>query len=1651
MDSFLAAANDLDRVLDEFEQNEESLAPGVQHANWKAIPSYLQGSGSQASTMSSPGKPDFNLAHPTPHTNGLSVEDVQRGGLTNGAVDGDQRSQSDAASSNSGSDLLIDLSEADFAPSAKPSSLLSALQESLAAEKEAEPSKQIASDENGESGSEVMYSDSNSQLDRQDFTTYMSSNSTRSMSIGDLDKIDSSPPTEQPVESQQQNLNLHLNEQNALKMDSNFDQSSVSSFSQMALSKGNSETSGIVSDTSVKSTPISFGDKSEQHDDYSGTTNGIEQNSMDELPNSRTLQYEDEKQSLEERDSLESSGIQKPVERMTTEVDSAEANKDNTLEKGSPSSYTSSSSTPPVDSETMQEYMRQGARPKQLGYKTPEQSPLKNTSDKDQAKEEPPSNVVRVTETPPVVGFSTLSNVTVSQSELDELEDLDSKPLAYDVSGSDVLRRDGTLPNLGPPQQDVPVLGMDDQSPYILTGQDHMVNKGRSNMESSVLPTAPGTIPLNSNGAPPSTATVPPKLSGPVSNTKTTLHNDSSAPQNLSITPHSNFLSIPDDQDNADDRISPLSKILDQQYRLDVNNSKGNDNELANVDPFYGGKPQFESSTEEEVVPAGLSNTFSPSMQTNQQLPDSTGGHPSGDPSPASSVHPAMSTLGFGITTESENNLNDSLLPKMVNGRHQVNPDTLMSNTTSHQIGQQDLAPGDKEHQRQRNTSHQSSPMNNHADFGHQVSANSRLQDLAPIQNFTVPAGAPPELSTAQPVPPSMSPEMGVEANLEESLHNLPPDPPSYQQVEQATHTERNVSRQGLTLDFGMGGSEQMNGYASEHADGMNEIDQSRNPHFVAPPNVSLTPGMVLPVDQSQNGTMPSPNGNMAGDPSVVENGEFAVSEGLDPMTAQNNALNAQHMLPVQASGDGEAVPGDVAPIWIPDSDAPSCMGCDLKFTFRKRRHHCRACGKVFCSRCCNVRVRLRYMDSKEARVCVACLNAILTAEALERVRRQGGNTSVENSPAGSPAHQAVAQTLEPAAASTPENAIQRGKSVLRRPVSDGSRLKERRSVHFSDGTTPGKDTSGHETESPPSTGGGVISIPTTGDSSAQNIPTSIRGIPELQGGNRRRLQRQGWHKSLIPEDESRLPPVILTTEVKGEFSVDDNPNTEKILNDLKSDNPVPAVFVLSKNLMVLAQIVDLNCCVNRTCWCFSTKGLSTVGQDEVVIVLECLPDEKTIPRDIFCHLYSLYEDAKRGNTVTDMSHTIFAGGGFLGSREHGGFLYIRPTFQCLQKLVLPDHPYLVAVLLQKWETPWAKVFPLRLLLRLGAEFRYYPCPLMSVRFRKPVFGEIGHTIMNLLADFKNYQYKLPVIRGVVIHMEDKQTVLKFPRNRYDELMKVLNNSNEHVMALAAVFSPEADSHLVCMQNEQGTYQTQAINIQNKPRKVTGASFVVFNGALKSSSGLTAKSSIVEDGLMVQIRPETMTLLKDSMRQMQEMSIPCGSSEADTPEETVLVQWVEDDKKFNSGVTSPIDGQSLTGVESVRIHNGTEYHGHNRAIRWTEVFFIQNGLGEGESLGHPNVPEPVDLSRLAESLASAFCLALSGSLNELREAGLVKLGLRVTVDIEKVGYESGSKGQLLPPHYMNSLDNELIPVVHGAVSQHEGAPVVLELIFHIID
>ncbi|OXB82649.1 UNVERIFIED_CONTAM: hypothetical protein H355_003944, partial [Colinus virginianus] len=80
---------------------------------------------------------------------------------------------------------------------------------------------------------------------------------------------------------------------------------------------------------------------------------------------------------------------------------------------------------------------------------------------------------------------------------------------------------------------------------------------------------------------------------------------------------------------------------------------------------------------------------------------------------------------------------------------------------------------------------------------------------------------------------------------------------------------------------------------------------------------------------------------------------------------------------------------------------------------------------------------------------------------------------------------------------------------------------------------------------------------------------------------------------------------------------------------------------------------------------------------------------------------------------------------------------------------------------------------------------------------------------------------------------------------------------------------------------------------------VTGASFVVFSGALKTSSGFLAESSIVEDGSMVQITPGTMESLRQALRDKKDFKITCGKVDEEGLKEYVDICWVEDEEKTN--------------------------------------------------------------------------------------------------------------------------------------------------------
>ena len=80
------------------------------------------------------------------------------------------------------------------------------------------------------------------------------------------------------------------------------------------------------------------------------------------------------------------------------------------------------------------------------------------------------------------------------------------------------------------------------------------------------------------------------------------------------------------------------------------------------------------------------------------------------------------------------------------------------------------------------------------------------------------------------------------------------------------------------------------------------------------------------------------------------DTGTQAFLTGLDE-GAQSPVLTmtvqSQGSLEARRISSGEACLGSVPPIWVPDAVATHCMNCGVKFSVIKRRHHCRACGKV--------------------------------------------------------------------------------------------------------------------------------------------------------------------------------------------------------------------------------------------------------------------------------------------------------------------------------------------------------------------------------------------------------------------------------------------------------------------------------------------------------------------------------------------------------------------------------------------------------------------------------------------------------------------------------------------------------------------------------
>ncbi|XP_065369430.1 zinc finger FYVE domain-containing protein 9 [Calliphora vicina] len=857
-------------------------------------------------------------------------------------------------------------------------------------------------------------------------------------------------------------------------------------------------------------------------------------------------------------------------------------------------------------------------------------------------------------------------------------------------------------------------------------------------------------------------------------------------------------------------------------------------------------------------------------------------------------------------------------------------------------------------------------------------------------------------------------------------------------------------------------------------------------------------------------------------------------------------------------SEDPNANLGKVPPIWVPDNMATGCMQCSAKFTMIKRRHHCRACGKVLCSVCCSQKFKLEFLTEPESRVCVQCY-LILTQRQTQSVinsrindqipsaltqdttapmndnvvptdRSPNPNNPMEYCSTIPPYRQVSTEPKTTPSVIVPVGVLKKdnGSYSSNSSNSSGQKARKRKSVMFSDGIAPGSDlasidqwnepkqprrqsdrsnrnSNGSNKPSTPTRSEHITDVTTMGlvaqlfrgsippsaaaatlntvqsnsssksskgtvskqitDSSINNKASSA--VSKSQDNSRaKRLPPSGCddHGCFIPAADGALPPIVTAKDESGcDYDYKDVTNNYDLVKRLQNET---LKFAVQKNFFVFAKIVNLKCCLNRTVINFTTYGMHHVGNDEIVILLEFEPPASKedvsvggnlIPKDIFVHLNEIYNNAESGNPIQDLTHTSPQQPTFLGSRDYGGFIFIRPTFQCMQDIILPDNPYLIGILIHRYEVPWAKVFPLRLMLRLGAQYRYYPCPHVSMVNRDSVYAEIAQTIINFLADFRNYTYTLPFIRGMYIHMEDRQTTVVIPRNRLEDVIKAINNSSDHILAFGGNFSKSADGHLVCMQNvnddrtEMYAYSTQAINIQGQPRKVTGASFFVLNESLKTTSGLSGKCSIVEDGLMVQILPSKMEEVRNSLKNQTDVTIICGPIDADEQHtEIVCLKWVENDKEFNIGVKSPIDDRLMDGISSMRVHASFNYSNSNYAIRLTDIYVVKYDNWYNTNSSTISAATTSDITRMTEQIARSTSMALVPFLDLLAASKSTKIGLRATLHQDNVCYEAGTRGEKLPPLYMNAMDNHLIPTLHSISSSIEEA-IILELIFYILN
>lgn len=166
------------------------------------------------------------------------------------------------------------------------------------------------------------------------------------------------------------------------------------------------------------------------------------------------------------------------------------------------------------------------------------------------------------------------------------------------------------------------------------------------------------------------------------------------------------------------------------------------------------------------------------------------------------------------------------------------------------------------------------------------------------------------------------------------------------------------------------------------------------NKIYVACNNASQDPSMPGPLEEAQSDDVPSTSASEASSISLpssnsdanepAKQDEAQVVEYQVDTTLGRTPLNVikriSNLLAMKDKDLNDYKNTELKKLWMPDNKSRECYDCTQKFNTFRRKHHCRLCGQIFCSKCCNQIIPGKIiMCTGELRVCNYCSKVVLS------------------------------------------------------------------------------------------------------------------------------------------------------------------------------------------------------------------------------------------------------------------------------------------------------------------------------------------------------------------------------------------------------------------------------------------------------------------------------------------------------------------------------------------------------------------------------------------------------------------------------------------------------------------------------------------------